>query len=266
MPIGIFLYKHASRRSRIDVPSHVASNTVNSTIEYADRRHSTWRRQRRHRAERKRISMNEFAFDCKLRRKSAGYALLLRQNRQERAFRSLLKIFTSILISIFPILIFPSCVRAADEFARVRCGRDIPRALSGRPESGNRVAITEAKYRGLGLRHLGASIIDDQTNTIHWFICGREYVLLDRRNVIADVILFPPHSRTSPAFEGLCKMNGRETSDSIVAVLDGKFESGKLLPARQAWRIDNKKAKFIKIDASRLLCPSEGIFTADGGM
>lgn len=214
----------------------------------------------------KRISMKEFAFVYKLFRKTAGNDSLIWRNREERPLTPLPKIVSSLLISIFTILFFSSCALGTDEFARVRCGGDIPRALSGRQESGNRVAITEAKYRGLGLRHLGASIIDDQTNTINWFICGREYVILDRRNVIADILLFPPHSRISPAFEGHCNINGRETNESILAVLDGKFEPGKLLPARQAWRIDIKKAKFIKIDASRLLCPSEGVYTADGGM
>lgn len=202
------------------------------------------------------------AFVREISRETAGCAVPSRDEAQQWTFQSMPKI----IYAIFAILIFSSCAMAADEFSKVRCGADVPRALSGRQESGNRVAMTEAKYRSLGLRHLGASMIDDQTNMINWLICGREYVILDRRNVIADVIPFPPHSRTSPAFEGSCRINGRETNDSFIAILDGRFEPGKFLSASMAWRIDIKKAKFIKIDASRLLCPSEGVFTADGGM
>lgn len=206
--------------------------------------------------------MKECGFVSEVFREAGNSSLPLRQDSHEQTFLLWLKI----IISIFAILIFSSCTRAADEFAKVRCGADIPKALTGRPESRKEIAITEAKYKSLGLRHLGASIIDNKTNTINWFICGREYVILDRSNVIADVIVFPSHSRTSPAFDGRCKINGRETNDSIIAILEGKFEPRKLLPARAAWRINIKNAKFIKIETKQMLCPSEGVYTVDGGM
>jgi hypothetical protein len=37
------------------------------------------------------------------------------------------------------------------------------------------------------------------------------------------------------------------------------------ISSKAAWRIDEKAAKFVKMDTSDLLCPRSGIYAADGG-
>ena len=43
-------------------------------------------------------------------------------------------------------------IAIADEFQKVRCGSDIPKALIGQRSSNERVVVTERKYRALGLK------------------------------------------------------------------------------------------------------------------
>src|SRR5438132_4492728 len=83
----------------------------------------------------------------------------------------------------------------ADEFKNVKCGADIPKALIGQRSSNERIVVTEAKYRSLGLKHLGADETSDQLSSISWLICGAEYVtLVDRKGLVRDAIAFPAHS------------------------------------------------------------------------
>lgn len=157
-------------------------------------------------------------------------------------------------------------IARGDEFAKVQCGGDIPKALIGQRSGNGRVVVTEKRYEKLGLKHLGADEISDNLSSIDWLICGAEYsMLVDHRNVIGDVIAIPAHSRQAPAFSGLCKRGGKELADIIFAILDGT-RAGDQLPATAAWKIDAKQAKFVKIPTDGLLCPRSGIYTVDGGL
>ncbi len=154
----------------------------------------------------------------------------------------------------------------ADEFAKLQCGADIPRALIGQRSTNERVVVTEKRHQKLGLKHLGADEISDNLSSIDWLICGAEYsVLVDRRNVIGDAIAVPAHSKQAPAFSGLCRRGGKELSDIIFAILDGT-RGGDPLPAAVARKIDQAHAKFVKISTDGLLCPRSGIYTVDGGL
>jgi len=163
---------------------------------------------------------------------------------------------------------------AGDGFEAVRCGADIPQALIGKHNPNERVVVLEVRHRDLALKDLGATEITDQIDAITWSICGREYMLLeDKRGVIRDVLPFPPHSKNAPAFTGNCEINGHSTVETIVAVLNNSggykkdydlFDKS-LFPAVQAWKIDTKRTKFIKVDIAGMRCPRNGIDTADGG-
>lgn len=154
---------------------------------------------------------------------------------------------------------------AADEFQTVKCGGDIPKALIGQRSSNEPAAATEKKYRALGLKDLGGDEISDSLSSVNWLICGNEYVVLvDRGGTVRDAMPFPPHSKGSPAFTGICQVKGRDLPDIFVAVLDGK-DAADLLPVQAAWQIDQKRAKFVKASHEGLLCPRSGIITADGG-
>jgi hypothetical protein len=154
----------------------------------------------------------------------------------------------------------------ADEFAKLQCGGDIPKALIGQRSANERVAVIEKKYAKLGLKHLGADEISDHLSSINWLICGAEYmVLVDRRNIIGDAMQWPAHSKQAPAFAGLCRRDGKEAPDVVVGILDGT-RAGDALPALSAWKIDQQRAKFVKISTEGLLCPRSGIYTIDGGL
>ena len=72
------------------------------------------------------------------------------------------------------------------------------------------------------------------------------------------------HSRTSPAFSGICQSNGKDLPGVYVGVLDG-MKHDTFVPVRFAWKIDQKQAKFVNASGDGLLCPRSGIATVDGG-
>jgi len=154
----------------------------------------------------------------------------------------------------------------ADEFKNVKCGADIPKALIGQHSSNERIVVTEAKYRSLGLKHLGADETSDQLSSINWQICGSEYIMLvERKGLIRDVIPFPPHSKKSPAFSSYCELNGKKLPDIFVGVLNAEVK-GDQLPALSVWKIDLNAAKFVKASTDGLRCPRSAIYTVDGGL
>jgi len=154
----------------------------------------------------------------------------------------------------------------ADEFRNVKCGADIPKAMIGQRSSNDKVVRIEARYRALGLKHLGADETSDHLSSINWLICGAEYItLVDRKGLVHDAIAFPPHSRKSPAFSSTCKLNGKDLPDIFVGVLNAEV-AGDQLPALAVWKIDLKGARFVKAPVEGLRCPRSSIFTVDGGM
>jgi hypothetical protein len=154
----------------------------------------------------------------------------------------------------------------ADEFKNVKCGADIPKAIIGQRSVNEKIVKTEARYQALGLKHLGVDEISDKLSSINYLICGSEFVLLvDRQNLVRDVIAFPAHSRKSPAFSGICQVNGREQSGAYIGVLNGDA-TGDWLPVVSAWKIDEKGARFVKAAGDGLRCSRSGIYTVDGGM
>jgi hypothetical protein len=156
-------------------------------------------------------------------------------------------------------------IAIADEFQKVQCGSDIPKAMIGQRSSNEPIVKTEKKYRALGLKHLGADEISDRLSSINWQICGQEFIaLVDQRGLVGDVMPFPLHSRQSPAFIGTCQVKGRDLPDVMVAILDGGPATDPL-PVRTAWKIDQPRMKFIKTSSEGMLCPRSGIYTVDGG-
>jgi hypothetical protein len=155
-------------------------------------------------------------------------------------------------------------IAIADEFQKVRCDSDIPKALIGQRTSNERVVVLEKKYRALGLKDLGADEISDRLSSVNWQICGAEFItLIDHRGLISDVLPFPAHSKSSPAFAGICQVKGRDLPDIIVAILDGALTTDSL-QVQAAWKIDQQHAKFVKVSIEGLVCPRSGIYTVDG--
>jgi hypothetical protein len=154
---------------------------------------------------------------------------------------------------------------ASEGFSAVRCGSDIPAELIGKTMKNERVVVIEERHKNLGLKDLGGTEISERLFLISWKICGDEYDLLEENGIVRDVLKSPPHSKHAPKFIGSCQVHGHELPDSIIAVLDSK-EGVETLPVRFAWKIDEKRAKLIKLSTEGLLCPRSGVITADGGL
>jgi hypothetical protein len=150
----------------------------------------------------------------------------------------------------------------ADEFQKVRCDSDIPKALIGQRLSNQPVVVAEKKYLALGLRDLGGDEISDRLSASEWEICGADFLLLVDSKHIRDVLPFPPHSRQSPASLGFCQVRGGGFTDIFFAILDGA-PATESLPAQVAWKIDQQHAKFVKASTEGLTCPRSGIYGAD---
>src|SRR5436190_12343239 len=170
----------------------------------------------------------------------------------------------AIFMLVFPLFCGSSMCNA-DGFDSVRCGSDVRKALLGRTMSNQKVVVLEERHKDLGLKDLGASEISDRLTVISWRICGEEYVLLEDKDVVQDVLEFPKHSKDSPAFIGSCRLNGHDIPGTAIGVL--KNENGvQILPAVSAWKIDDKQMKFVELNPEGLRCSRDGIITADGGL
>jgi len=157
-----------------------------------------------------------------------------------------------------------SSVWAADGFESVHCGSDVREALLGRKISNEEVAVLEERHKHLGLKDLGGTEISDRLFLMTWQICGEEYVILDDRDVVRDVLKFPKHSKDAPQFIGLCQLNGQDVTGTAIGVLKNE-EGSEMLPAVSAWKIDEKQMKFVTLPTEGLRCSRDGIITADGG-
>jgi len=155
----------------------------------------------------------------------------------------------------------------SDGFSSIQCGSDIAKALTGKRISNERIADLEKRHADLALKDLGASEISDRLSCISWLICGSEFMLLQDGSIAGDVLKVPPHSKTSPLFIGTCEMNGKESKDILVAILDNEKETdAKALTAKVAWKIDQKKMKFVSVPVEGLRCPRSGVITLDSSL
>lgn len=169
-----------------------------------------------------------------------------------------------VIFSVILPLLYGSNVGAAGGFDSVHCGADVRKALIGHKMSNEPVAALEERHKDLELKDLGASEISDRLSAISWQICGEEYVLLEDKGVVRDVLKFPKHSKDSPQFVGSCQSNGKKVSGTAIGIL--KNEPGvEMLTATAAWKIDEKQMKFVELKTEGLRCSRDGIITADGG-
>jgi hypothetical protein len=153
----------------------------------------------------------------------------------------------------------------ADGFDSVRCGSDVRKALLGHKMPNEKIVVLEERHKDLGLKDLGASEISNRLTVISWRICGDEYVLLDDKDVVRDVLKFPKHSKDSPQFIGSCQLNGHDLPGTAIGVLKNEL-GAETLPAVVAWKIDDKQKKFVPLQTEGLRCLRDGIITADGGL
>src|SRR5262245_20944973 len=131
------------------------------------------------------------------------------------------------IIAILALVISLFCgssICKADGFDSVRCGSDVGKALLGRTMPNEKIVAIEERHKDLGLKDLGGTEISDRLFLISWRICGEEYVLLEDKDVVRDVLKFPKHSQDSPQFIGSCQVNGHNVPGTAIGVL--KNENG----------------------------------------
>jgi hypothetical protein len=189
---------------------------------------------------------------------------------RQRPNQALERTATCLKLGIFFLvtsLLVTNAWGGSDEFDGIKCNSDIAKALIGKHTLNERIVVLEKRHADLGLKHLGADEISDRLNSISWSICGSEYMVLEDMSVVRDVLKVPPHSKTLPLFLGMCEMNGKESKDIVVAILDNEKETdANALPAKVAWKIDQKNMKFVSLPIEGLRCPRTGVITSDGGL
>jgi hypothetical protein len=84
-----------------------------------------------------------------------------------------------------------------------------------------------------------------------------------RHAVVRDVLKVPAHSGVEKAFDGDCKKGKTPVPGVIVGILVDRPGSD-ALPAKTAWKLDDKTGKFTSIPADGLTCSRSGIIFPDG--
>lgn len=171
----------------------------------------------------------------------------------------------------FVILIFVlGCAQAwaADEFDAVTCGADVPRAMVGKQAPTERVVVLVSRHPNLGLKDLGGMEISDRLFVVSWRICGSEYAILKntKKNLVQDVLPVPAHSLDSPlSFLEGCRAADKELPDAVIAILDNSqgqkaksYDDIVILPAKAAWKIDERQERFVSMPTKGLSCGVSG--------
>jgi hypothetical protein len=165
----------------------------------------------------------------------------------------------ALLPALAPVLTCGAAqAQVKDGFEAVKCGADIPKALLGKKLRNEPVVQTEARRAALKLKDLGADQVTDTLNAIHWSICGVEHVMLTERSTILDVIALPPVSAAAPRFWTVsCKTDGKPLAGTVIGALDNQAGKGEAvpLPAKLAWKLDEKSRKFLPLPVKGLVCP-----------
>lgn len=154
-----------------------------------------------------------------------------------------------------------SVAEAADGFEKVACDRPIVPALVGaKTGAAGPLVRIEARRSALGLKHLGAEVIEPGINTVNWRLCGRTFVVFDIRDVARDAIELPTPTRETPAFStASCRANGRLLDGAFVGVFaKAGTEAGPQRPVIAAWRIDPRRGRFVPLQAGTT-CMTDGI-------
>jgi hypothetical protein len=157
-----------------------------------------------------------------------------------------------------------AAAHAGDAFDGLKCDADIAKAIVGKKVPNGPSIELEKRHAALGLKLEDSDMLDEPLDYEAWTICGSTYHVLLKKDVVTDAVK-ADHSKASPSFLGPCDENGKQTGDTVLAILKPSDDAAAKWPATAAWRIDAKKARFVPLDASKLVCSRDGIATLDGG-
>jgi len=174
-----------------------------------------------------------------------------------------MKAIQSMFLLLFALAFAPAC-RADDGFGSITCGGDIPKALVGKKLSNEPDSAVESRHKNLVLKDLGGDEINDDIFLSTWSICGNDYMLTLTRGVVSDVLKIPAHAGTEKEFDGDCTKDKTPVPGIIVGILVDQPGSD-ALPAKTAWKLDEKTGKFTSISPDGLTCARHDILFPDGG-
>jgi len=150
---------------------------------------------------------------------------------------------------LFLSLLSNTLLCSGDEFDKVQCNSDIPKAMLGRYSPNSKVVEIERRHKDIGLKALGADDLgtdNEQFSTVYWMICGNRFITIDADNHIRGVMQLAPKINDASEYTGKCKSNNEEIPEFVFALIENKV-------IRNAWKIDKKKG-FIKLDTKELEC------------
>jgi len=160
------------------------------------------------------------------------------------------------VVSLFVLSGFCAHAHAAQSFQGITCQSDIPKALLGRTMPNERVVLTEARYKSIGLHDLGGFGVEaegDPWFLISWQICGREYVLLERHDVVRDVLVAPQSASHIQSSIVSCTVDGVEQKETAVLFIPPEDLKG---PTKVdgAWFIDDQAVRFKERRGRNIVC------------
>lgn len=134
-------------------------------------------------------------------------------------------------------------------FDGIKCDSKIEAVLIGRAMPNGKVDAIEKKHKSLNLKlnwSDGMEADGDPWTLSSWMICGKEYLLLNRKNVTKDLLVSPQNLPNHKFTLGTCKSQGKlipgtsvffaptqdkagpKLFDRIWTIEDGKLNGGKL--------------------------------------
>jgi hypothetical protein len=168
------------------------------------------------------------------------------------------------IFGILIALLLAGPARAAELFDTIRCGMDIPNAMIGQRQPNTSIGHLEQRYKSIDLEVIGGFGLTDMLSLTYWRICGTEYVVLTTDKQITDAVAFPPRAKNAPDLVGSCLRGGQKIPETVVALLNNPNglkrtntaqDERTFLPAQAAWKIDEKRRKFVKLEVGGLTCP-----------
>jgi len=173
-----------------------------------------------------------------------------------------MKAIQSMFLLLLLLAFAPAC-RADDGFGSVTCGGDVAKALVGKKLSNEADSVVENRHKNLALKDLGGDEISDDVFLSTWTICGSDYMLTLKRGVVSDVLKLPAHAGAEKAFDGDCTKGKTPVPGIVVGILVDR-PGADALPAKTAWKLDDKTGKFTSIPADGLTCARHDILFPDG--
>jgi hypothetical protein len=164
------------------------------------------------------------------------------------------------IVGFVVLVAAPARAQTRQSFDGLTCQSAIPRALIGRTMPIERVVVLERRYRHLSLEHRGAFGVEsdgDPWTLVSWRLCGREHLILQRNNVVRDVLVAPAGAGHSESLLVSCPGDGAEAIQ--LAIVFSPVDGGRASrTAPGVWLIDDQAVRFHQRSTAGIPCRALG--------